>query len=530
MSAVAAGMALADESSQSAHTYADTVKWDAEYDVVVLGMGFAGMMSAMTAADEGAAVLLCEKMDEGEAGGNSKVCGQGFAWAQGDAEGAYKYYSALAGGREVPDDVIRALSDGVACSGDVIASFGLSPEEFVPAPTEKGYDPEYPEFEGGENINQFYAHQGSSDSYVYQHVKGIIANDYAGKIDVWFETPGIELIQDPVSGAIIGVTVNRKGEARNVRALNGVCVCTGGFEDDREMVQTYLNLINYAPVGGLYNTGDGIKMCQAVGAKLWHMSAYEGVFGLLSCGYCVPEGVPAAVGGIETSTKGAMNTGATIVVGMWGKRFGDESYTPRHGHMPDGNGLWENPHFPEKIWVIWDKTQMDTINEAGTFKEDYRDQVIECATIADIVAATGCKEDVLTKTFEDFNEYATNGEDREFGRDPSYMRAFDGEAYFVMPVKPFLLNTQGGPERNANAEILDLEGNPIPHLYSAGEMGGSTSCMYQSGTNVAECLTFGKIAGRNAAQAKDALPAYEAPAVVESTPAHLGDETDLVAE
>ena len=62
--------ALAAESAES-YTFADTVKWDAAYDVVVLGMGFAGMVSAMEAADAGASVLLCEKCPEGEAGGNS---------------------------------------------------------------------------------------------------------------------------------------------------------------------------------------------------------------------------------------------------------------------------------------------------------------------------------------------------------------------------------------------------------------------------------------------------------------------------
>ena len=47
-----------------------------------------------------------------------------------------------------------------------------------------------------------------------------------------------------------------------------MCICTGGFECNKEMVQHYLNVINYAPRGGQFNTGDGIKMAQAVGADL----------------------------------------------------------------------------------------------------------------------------------------------------------------------------------------------------------------------------------------------------------------------
>ena len=41
-----AGTAIAEGSS--AYTFADTVKCDAEYDVVVLGLGFAGMTAAVT--------------------------------------------------------------------------------------------------------------------------------------------------------------------------------------------------------------------------------------------------------------------------------------------------------------------------------------------------------------------------------------------------------------------------------------------------------------------------------------------------
>ena len=51
--------------------------------------------------------------------------------------------------------------------------------------------------------------------------------------------------------------------------------------------------------------------------------------------------------------------------------------------------------------------------------------------------------------------------------------------------------------------------------------------MYQGGTNLAECITFGQIAGKNAAAAKEALPVYTPAAKVESTPTGLGDVTDL---
>lgn len=87
MGVTAAASAMAEEAPAS-YTFADTVDWAAEYDVVVLGMGFSGMVSAMEAADAGASVLICEKCAEGEAGGNSRVCGQMFAYGFDDPDNA----------------------------------------------------------------------------------------------------------------------------------------------------------------------------------------------------------------------------------------------------------------------------------------------------------------------------------------------------------------------------------------------------------------------------------------------------------
>lgn len=526
------GTALAAQAAESGTgdslTYADTIAWDAEYDVVVVGMGFAGMTAAMAAADEGATVLIVEKSKEGTAGGNSRLCGQGFAWAHGDSDGAYAYYKALSAGRSVPDDMIRTFADGVARTGDILAGYGFDESQYHDANI-SGICPEYPEFEGSEHFTQSYVHDTTGDSFIYKTLKERIAEQYAGKIDVWYESPAQHLVQEHQSGAIIGVRVSRDGGERVVHALNGVCMTCGGFEADRNMVEQYLGVMDYSVMGSFDNTGDGLRMCQEVGARMWHMSVYEGGFSLCGCGYAHAEDEIAPYS-LEPKFNSSMDSGATILVGTWGKRFGNESYYPRHGHLDGGNGIWENPRFPQKIWAIWDQTQMDAINDEGVFNEDFRDTVITCPTIADIVSATGMHEDVITKTIEDFNSYAEAGEDPEFGRSADKMRAFDGTCYYVMPMKSLLLNTQGGAERNVNCEVIGQDGEPIPHLYSAGEFGGITSCMYQSGSNTAECYVFGPIAGRNAAAAKDDLPAYQTPTRVVATPSKAGDETDLQPE
>lgn len=537
-SAAASASSTAAPAEKKEFTFADTVRWDAQYDVVVMGMGAAGMVAAKTAADNGAKVVIVEKCDEGKAGGNTKVCGQLFAYANGDKDAAKSYYTALAGGRDIEPEIIDAISEGVANMADILADeFGFNKDEYMDwtgvnvggtnmGGTNMGaMSPEYPEMPGHEKMALWTTHAGASDGYLYQGLKQNVT-DRVDAIDVWYSSPAKSLIQDPVTKTVVGVTVERDGKEMNIRALNGVCICTGGFECNKEMVQHYLNVINYAPRGGQFNTGDGIKMAQAVGADLWHMDCYEGLFGLGSVTYPVEEGIPCDM--IATLAQNAVNTGAAILVGTDGDRFVNESETVRHGHLYE-NGIWENPTFPEKVWYIIDETQKGEIEAAGAMPEEQLAKLTAYDSIGALAEGIGVDKDRLTKTIKNYNSFANNGEDYKCGREAQYMRAFDGKKYYAMYMVSGLLNTQGGPKRSANAEVLDTQGNPIPHLYSAGECGGITVCMYQGGTNIAECITFGRIAGKNAAAVKDALPTYTVEAV-ESAPAQPGDIDDLVGE
>ena len=529
MGALAAMGSASIASANETYTYADTIKWDAQYDVVVLGMGFAGMNAAMAAADAGASVLIAEKMNDALSGGNSKVCGQLFAYGNEDYEATLKYYQQLSGGRDVPQDMLETIVKGVTHMYETVKTKFYDGDDsgFLPCtgvPMLGHMSPEYPEFEGSEKVALVGTNQLGGVK-LYDATRNTFAK-YTDKVDVWFETPAIELIQEPTTKTIIGVKVNRKGEERFVRAINGVVVATGGFECNKDMVQQYLNVINYGARGGQYNTGDGIKMCQNVGAELWHMNAFEGLFGLGGVTWPQEPGTGSCEW-LSVLTQNALNTGAAILVGTDGHRFLNESEVVRHGHLYE-NGVWENPAFSEHTWYIFDETQKALIDEAGLIAEAEQASILAFDTLEALAEGTGCKD--IAETIENFNFFAANGKDYTCGRAAEYMRPFDGKKYYAKYVYQGLLNTQGGPKRNVNAEVLDTNGNAIPHLYSAGEMGGITACMYQGGTNVAECIIFGEIAGKNAAVAKEALPAYTLAEKVESTPLTLGMENDMTAE
>src|SRR5262245_15354370 len=94
----------------------DTGAYDESFDVIVVGYGFAGGIAAIEAADAGASVLVCEKMPN--AGGLS-ICSGGTIRCANDAEGAFQYLKATNAGR-TPDNVLRALADGMADAEDYI--------------------------------------------------------------------------------------------------------------------------------------------------------------------------------------------------------------------------------------------------------------------------------------------------------------------------------------------------------------------------------------------------------------------------
>ncbi|MBP7529776.1 MAG: FAD-binding protein, partial [Syntrophorhabdaceae bacterium] len=64
-------------------------------------------------------------------------------------------------------------------------------------------------------------------------------------------------------------------------------------------------------------------------------------------------------------------------------------------------------------------------------------------------------------------------------------------------------HTMGGLRINTNAQVVDVFGAVIPHLYAAGEVAGGVHGSNRLGCNATtECVVFGRIAGKNSAKEK----------------------------
>ena len=84
----------------------------------------------------------------------------------------------------------------------------------------------------------------------------------------------------------------------------------------------------------------------------------------------------------------------------------------------------------------------------------------------------------------------------EFGRSADTLIPLT-PPYYAFPLYPGGPNTSGGPERNASSQVINVWGNPIPRLYSAGELGQAIGNMYPAGGgDISEAMCSGNIAAR----------------------------------
>ncbi|MFX3618671.1 MAG: NAD(P)H-dependent oxidoreductase [Sporolactobacillus sp.] len=490
----------------------NTVKtrWDAGYDVIVLGFGGAGATAARFAADAGAKVLVVDAAPEGHEGGNTRYSAQLIGTGD-DYDELKAYYQKLTAPMDLDEDMIDTYVEGMVNMRQYVRNY-LDVEPFSFKQNLKDNQSgsqikniliEYPEFPGVNTYDFTTVHNGFFDAALWKILRQKVI-DRADKIDVWLSSPARHLIQDPQSKTILGVQIERNHVLRNIRAKNGVVLTVGGFENNKQKIQDYIGAPYLAPLGTLYNKGDGIKMAIEVGADLWHMHNYESLGLLHGMAFAVPEGKRARLIFVDWPH---LYSGSIVTVGDDGSRYFKEDELNRHGHIYN-HGLWQIPQAQEHPHLIFDQTKYEEFkSDKKSPYPEFMNQLIKAGSVEELAHLIHADPDHLQKTIKHFNLFAKNGEDYEYQREAKNLRSFDKGPYYAAPLIQTMLNTQGGPRRNARTQILDTNHEPIPHLYGAGELGGICANQYAGGNNLAECLIFGKIAGENAATSKDTMTA-----------------------
>lgn len=480
------------------------LNWNATYDVIVLGFGGADASAARFAADNGAKVLITDSAPEGHEGGNTRYAGQVIS--SGDnLDDLRKYYQDLAYPLSYDKDLMETFIIGLYNIPNYLKDYlGVKPfimGKHPESPVSKALHfmaHEYPEFRGQATHELVAVHEGVADSALWKNLRQQVLKR-SDKIDVLYQTPATHLIQDPATEAIVGVQIKRNDQLLNVHAKNGGVMATGGFENNPKMVENYLGETSLNPIGSLYNKGIGVKMASEVGAQLYNMNNYEsyGIFHGLT-----PKPAKGQRSQFLPFDWPAFHQGSLIVVGDDGTRYFDENEIHRHGHIKD-HGNWRIPHAQRHPYVVFDQKKYDElINDKNAPYPEFMKAVVKADDLPSLAEIMNVDADKLVKTIKDFNYFANQHRDYAFNRDEKTLTAFDDGPYYALAMVQGLLNTQGGPVHNSKAEVVDNDDQVIPHLYAAGELGSLMGRQYNGGSNLAENLIFGKIAGENAASVK----------------------------
>lgn len=469
--------------------------FNAEYDVIVAGFGGAGATAARFASDAGAKVLLVDSAPSGHEGGNTRYAGQ-IVGAADDYSKMKEYIQELAKPFEPDEELVNAYAKGLTEMPEYFKKY-LGVEPFS---VKKDWDnskinlaamlPEYPELSGGDTYDVLLVHNGVFDAALWKILREKVL-ERKDQIDVWYESPIEHLITD--HDAVIGAEIKRHGQNVRIKAKRGVVLTTGGFENNPQMKRDYLGYTELAPIGSLYNKGVGIKLGTEAKARLWNMTNFESL-GLQH--------------GLEPATESnaqarlilswpSLSNGSIFTVADDGARYFDETEENRHGHIYD-HGVWRVPSNNVAPYVIFDAKQLAKIKSDPIPWDRFEEQLVEADSIDELNAKLGFQPGILQKTVDQFNQ----GQDQHdaFDRASDTMAHFDDGKVYAFRMVQTMLNTQGGPKRNAKTEVVDFEDHPIDGLYSAGELGALHVNQYQGGMNIAECLIFGEIAGENVAK------------------------------
>lgn len=519
-----AGCAPQDGSPKSAElasTSPTDIQWDEEFDVVVVGAGLAGSSAAVAVALEGSGetCLLIEKGSNPLGGGNSPFSGGSVIYTDEEHRAqCLEYWKKLRSNfTTTPDDVLEVFVEYMASTLDFMKRAGAKDEDYtLYAPgdfhtlEDKGIQitscwPEYPEIEESTSVGRL-IFSGEEIKTVSMFMLSAV-QAHEDVITMKTDAALTQLIQDPETKQVLGIVYDNDGKETRAKANKGVIMCLGGFERNPEMLQDYLSLAAGHHLAGECNTGDGFRLCADLNAAFWHMNSMAGTWNgavTLDGSTHAPWFSLGRQYGITVGTHGRryyMDVDYVVSQNWYDHNEGTADLVTttacRHGHYNFG-GEWPHVVLPATSWFIFDQDNLDrafgfvsTITDGDPVEEGW---AVKANTVEELADLIDVPADELVQTVQVWNECCERGVDFQFYRAPDWLTKVATPPFYAVRCEPEFINTDGGPVRNAQAQIIDRDGNPIPGLYSSGEFGSVWCNMYQGGGNLSECVNFSRIA------------------------------------
>jgi len=459
---------------------------DAVATIVVVGSGAAGLSAALAAAEAGGPrvpacrVILVERAEKGQHGGNTRWSPSYMRMAAPDrvAPGFEEDLHAASGGR-ADDAYARRLAGDAPATIAWLTRHGIA-----------FHQPVYYLSAGPPRIQPV----GGGGAILAKLEQ---AARLAG-VTIRYKVIAEDLILGR-DGAVEGVRVRSSEAAPETIATRAVVLASGGFAGNGEMLARHLGpgaeTLKLISPGTAFNTGDGIRMALAAGAR------GDGDWSGMHAEPVDPRS--------QESAPVVLVYPYGIVVDRNGRRFFDE-----------GAGLvhetWEafarTIHFatPGRIaYAILDAKLYEIAGYERAIRSDVPPH--QAASIAELAALTGIPAQPLQETIAGYNAAAT-GDPVRFdatradglaaapGLSPpksNWCRPLDRPPYLAYPLVGAIAYTFGGVATNAETEVLGRSG-PIPGLFAAGEITGHFHGMAPNAVAMLRALVFGRVAGGQA--------------------------------
>lgn len=493
-----------------------------DYDAIVVGGGGSGLAAAVSAAENGARVLLLEKNPQ--LGGTTGIAIGSFtanrtpmqrkAGIDDDAdrhnEDAAKFAPPEIESRG-NSQLRRFFLEQGAATFDWLTSMGIS--FYGPSPEPPNRVPRM--------------------HNVIPNAKAYIATLQARFLrlggTILCRAAVRELLQE--DGRVVGVSALVDGESTRFRATGGVILATGDYANSSEIIAQYKGP-QFADVEGIDQTatGDGHLMAQRAGAELLNMDVTYGpeirfvpppyknitqilpTAGLLArlMGRMMPL-VPKFL--VHAMIKRLLVTwqhpenrlfdDGAILVNARGERFCNETIGPAREVAIASQ--------PDKIcYILLDQRLIERYSQwpnfistapkiAYAYVTDYirlRPDVAVCAqSLGEVARRRELPENQLKQTVDEFNRHARGDQPHRWQRSDD-CQPLEGRWWVLLgPAKAYFTTTEGGTAINHNMQVLDTSGQPIEGLYAAGQVGLGGMILWGHGLHIGWALTSGRLAG-----------------------------------
>ena len=513
-------------------------------DVVVVGLGAAGVPAARAAAEAGAKVVCLESSSHLNSVASDMAIfgGQTQAqWGRGDGFLDKKMVVNMhmeECSHHVSQSIISRYYDesGAALDWFVGASKNLymAPESYAEIPTDAQANYMFPYMYP---VPETYDYTKEDlpcypTSVGFSSLATVMADNLQAAVDagaeVRYSTKGVELILND-EGAVAGIYAQAAGSDGYIKiTAPSVILATGDYLGNEDMMKFYApecveNGINILSIdlddeGNYTNVGEGHKMGAWAGAAIeqWHAPMIHHMGG-----------------GAGADGRGVIGNNGYLWLNLRGKRFMNEdlpgqqlenqvelqpqrkayqffdaSWPEQLAYFPAAHGvacIYRDEPLPEytasglRINVRTPADIDAAVEEGRCLKADTIDELLGMIEGMDVETAKA--------SIERYNELARAGEDTDFFKSSQRLFALENGPFYAAECGCALtLGNLGGLESDEDCHVYNTDRELIPGLYAAGAtQGGRFAVQYPislKGLSCGMCMVYGKIAGENAAAGK----------------------------